>query len=114
MVKTLRRGKAITSDKTKIYPDASNILGKFNPDWKVVLDDPIDCSKPISDLEMEEMEDFLGKYGIGTHNASNEINDERENAGSVASEDIPEVEEWADEDESFFSDGLELLYSPGE
>ena len=89
-------------------------LGKFNPDWKVVLDDPIDYSKPISDLEMEEMEDFLGKYGIGTDNASNEINDEPENADSVASEDIPEVEEWADEDESFFSDGLELLYSPGE
>ena len=59
---------------------------------------------------MEEMEDFLGKYGIGTDNASNEINDEPKNADSVASEDIPEVEEWADEDESF-SDGLELLYS---
>ena len=29
-------------------------------------------------------------------------------------EEAPEVEEWAEEDESFFGDGLELLYSPGE
>ena len=31
MVKTLRRGKAITSDKTKIYSDASDIFRQIQP-----------------------------------------------------------------------------------
>ena len=87
-------------------------LGKFNPDWKVVLDDPIDYSKPISDLEMEEMEDFSENMALGqTMRPTKSMTNQR--IDSVASEDIPEVEE-CHEDESFFSDGLELLYSPGE
>ena len=44
---------------------------------------------------------------LEAENASTDNSEEK-------SEDVPELEEWAEEDESFFGDGLELLYSPGE
>ena len=89
-------------------------LGKFNPEWQVALDDPVDYSKPISENEMAEMDDFLSQYGIGAKSSNSKIKEQEIDNSEEKSEEVPELEEWAEEDESFFGDGLELLYSPGE
>ena len=89
-------------------------LGKFNPEWDIVLEDPVDYSQPISDEEMAEMNDFLSQYGIGKKSSNSNSDEQHEDTSEEVLEEAPEVEEWAEEDESFFGDGLELLYSPGE
>tara|TARA_B100000767_G_scaffold53912_1_gene49583 strand:+ start:1314 stop:2192 length:879 start_codon:yes stop_codon:yes gene_type:complete len=89
-------------------------LGKFSPEWQVALEDPVDYSKPISDDEMAEMDNFLSQYGIGEKSSNSKSKEQEIDNSEEKSEDVPELEEWADEDESFFGDGLELLYSPGE
>jgi hypothetical protein len=89
-------------------------LGKFSPEWQVTLKDPVDYSKPISDDEMAEMDDFLSQYGIGEKSSNSRSKEQEIDNSEEKSEDVPELEEWAEEDESFFGDGLELLYSPGE
>ena len=89
-------------------------LGKFNSEWEIVLEDPVDYSQPISDEEMAEMDDFLSQYGIGKKSSHSNSDEQHKDTSEEVAEDAPEIEEWAEEDESFFGDGLELLYSPGE
>lgn len=92
-------------------------LGKFNPDWSIELQDPVDYSKPISEEEMDEMVDFLAKYGIvdKTETPDQSVADlpsQKEKHEEPA--DAPELEDWAEDDDDYFSEGLDLLYAPGE
>jgi len=89
-------------------------LGKFSSEWQIMLENPVDYSLPITDAEMNEMEDFLSKYGVNGKSSPSKTNEQPETIPEETSEVIPEQEEWAGEDESFFETGLELLYSPGE
>jgi hypothetical protein len=60
------------------------------------------------------MDDFLSQYGIGQKSSNSKSKEQEIDNSEEKSEEVPELEEWAEEDESFFGDGLELLYSPGE
>jgi hypothetical protein len=113
-LKLAEEEKRLLQIKQKSIQMLPIFLGKFNPEWQIELEDPVDYSKPLTTEEIDEFEDFLLQYGIGEKSSSSKTKEPEIHISEEKSEEVPELEEWAEEDESFFGDGLELLYSPGE
>jgi hypothetical protein len=76
---------------------------KFEEDWTIELEKPVDYSKPLTKDEVTDMMDFLSQFSSGKH----------EEDTSEESEQPTDVEEdWSDDEEFFEEEGLNILYTP--
>ena len=80
----------------------------WDDEWQVELEEPVDYSKPLTEDEISEMKDFLAQFSSG-YKPPREPPEE--------DEDIPDAgveEDWADDDDFFEEDALNLMYTPSE
>lgn len=81
-------------------------LCQIPDEFELALIPPADYSKPLSEVELDEMDDFLSQY-MSIQPSEKNIDPEPKTKDI----DIPEIDEWEDEDD-FFDEGLDLMYKP--
>jgi len=79
---------------------------KFNSEWKVALDEPVDFSKPLTKDEVDDMLDFLSQFSSEPKLVpAPEKDDSKDELGGVE-------EDWS-EDDSFFEDyDMNVMFTP--
>jgi len=80
---------------------------KWEGDWEIELNEPVDYSKPLSKEEVKEMKSFLSQFSSGAKKPS-KSDDEDETPDEGVEED------WADDADFFEEDALNMMYSPSD
>ena len=80
---------------------------KWEDDWGVELDEPVDYSKPLTKEEIDDMVGFLSQFSSGSKKPSK--SDEEEQIPDAGVE-----EDWADDADFFEEDALNMMYSPSD
>ena len=79
---------------------------KWDDEWEIELDEPVDFSKPLSESEKKEMSSFLSQFS--SNKTKSDSND------SVQSEPANVEEEFTDDDDFFNDSALDLMFTPSD
>jgi|TARA_B110000438_G_scaffold173177_1_gene165488 hypothetical protein len=79
---------------------------KWDKDWEIELDEPVDFNKPLSESEKKEMSSFLSQF---SSNKSRSYSND-----SVPSEPANVEEEFTDDDEFFNNSALDMMFTPSD
>jgi hypothetical protein len=80
---------------------------KWDDEWEIELDEPVDYSKPLSKEEIDNMVGFLTQF---SSESKKPLKSDEEDGDS----DAGVQEEWADDADFFEEDALNLMYSPSD
>ena len=86
-------------------------ITKWKSEWDIILEKPVDFSKPLSKQEEEEMMVFFSQFS-GPSKQSAVPENQQESTEESVRDDVEE--DWADDSDFFEEDALYLMYSPSD